>query len=222
MVLRFSRGRVGSRLFKVRLKGLTFFCLCMYQGLHRYGIWVSDLKEKVCYPPPKSPAWAGDWCFKMLIIRMPSVYVLGHTTVGVFLSLCYPPPKSPACAGDWCFKMLIIRMPSVYVLGHTTVGVFLSLCYPPPKSPACAGDLLFGCCVLVGLRGLTLNRSVLPFPRPSRLRGRLIVLKSPLNFWLFCFGDGIWWQWHYRQSSYITYFTYNTYRSRQAALSSTV
>ena len=27
MVLRFSRGRVGSRLFKVRSKGLTFFCV---------------------------------------------------------------------------------------------------------------------------------------------------------------------------------------------------
>ena len=29
MVLRFSRGRVGSRLFKVRSKGLTFFCVRM-------------------------------------------------------------------------------------------------------------------------------------------------------------------------------------------------
>ena len=30
MVLRFSRGRVGSRLFKVRSKGLTFFCACNF------------------------------------------------------------------------------------------------------------------------------------------------------------------------------------------------
>ena len=30
MVLRFSRGRVGSRLFKVRSKGLTFFCACTF------------------------------------------------------------------------------------------------------------------------------------------------------------------------------------------------
>ena len=28
MVLRLSRGRVGSRLFKVRSKGLTFFFVC--------------------------------------------------------------------------------------------------------------------------------------------------------------------------------------------------
>ena len=32
MVLRFSRGRVGSRLFKVRSKGLTFFRVRMYRG----------------------------------------------------------------------------------------------------------------------------------------------------------------------------------------------
>ena len=30
MVLRLSRGRVGSRLFKVRSKGLTFFCVVSY------------------------------------------------------------------------------------------------------------------------------------------------------------------------------------------------
>ena len=29
MILRFSRGKVGSRLFKVRSKDLTFFCACM-------------------------------------------------------------------------------------------------------------------------------------------------------------------------------------------------
>ena len=55
MVLRFSRGRVGSRLFKVRLKGLTFFCLYMYRRVYRHGIWVSDLKEKRVTYPPKSP-----------------------------------------------------------------------------------------------------------------------------------------------------------------------
>ena len=32
MVLRFSRGRVGSRLFKVRSKGLTFFCVRMVRA----------------------------------------------------------------------------------------------------------------------------------------------------------------------------------------------
>ena len=32
MVLRFSRGRVGSRLFKVRSKDLTFFCACRSAG----------------------------------------------------------------------------------------------------------------------------------------------------------------------------------------------
>ena len=31
MVLRFARGRVGSRLFKVRSKGLTFFCVLTYR-----------------------------------------------------------------------------------------------------------------------------------------------------------------------------------------------
>ena len=35
MVLRFSRGRVGSRLFKVRSKGLTFFCACNFAVLTR-------------------------------------------------------------------------------------------------------------------------------------------------------------------------------------------
>ena len=60
MVLRFSRGRVGSRLFKVRLKSLTFFCLYMCRRVYRHGILFSDLKEKACYPPPKFPACAGD------------------------------------------------------------------------------------------------------------------------------------------------------------------
>ena len=32
MVLRFSRGRVGSRLFKVRSQDLTFFCACRSAG----------------------------------------------------------------------------------------------------------------------------------------------------------------------------------------------
>lgn len=57
MVLRFSRGRVGSRLFKVRSKGLTFFCVhSRVQGSvgqrsgAACGLSVPDLREAAGAP----------------------------------------------------------------------------------------------------------------------------------------------------------------------------
>ena len=51
MVLRLSRGRVGSRLFKVRSKGLTFFFVCTCWNLRGGCRWgVRARWESVCKP----------------------------------------------------------------------------------------------------------------------------------------------------------------------------
>ena len=57
MVLRFSRGRVGSRLFKVRSKGLTFFCALISAGTVRLlrKVEASVLKSSIDIPSPLSP-----------------------------------------------------------------------------------------------------------------------------------------------------------------------
>ena len=55
MVLRFSRGRVGSRLFKVRLKGLTFFVYVCIKDCTATVYGSLTLKRKCVTYPPKSP-----------------------------------------------------------------------------------------------------------------------------------------------------------------------
>ena len=56
MVLRFSRGRVGSRLFKVRSYGLTFFCLPQDPDISLTGEGASLSRRG---PSRRSPSEAG-------------------------------------------------------------------------------------------------------------------------------------------------------------------
>ena len=83
MVLRFSRGRVGSRLFKPIRKG-WLFCFGYILRILALVSLILRLKEaavphSLCYPPPKSPSCEGDFC----LLRQGKLFIPGF-----LVSLC--------------------------------------------------------------------------------------------------------------------------------------
>ena len=79
MVLRFSRGRVGSRLFKVRLKGLTFFVYVYVPEKCTATVYGSLPLKRKCVTHPLNPPPVRGTCYLEDVSR------LSHIAMSDFL-----------------------------------------------------------------------------------------------------------------------------------------